>query len=330
MQPFPFAVNDEPFCLWEVDPEERVRSFLDGLDVDFFAYVLQTYLDTEDEDRALVAIRLALYHATETMFSLLGAFIQAPLCPYAWIAKCSNKELRVFAERVNRGDPQLITKLNLPVVNWYSVGTLVFATYQPGTERQENTIKCFADLWVRLTGDFSNQTYVDEYNALKHGFRICPGGFTLSAGIEKEYSVPPSASEMEVIGQSVFGASFFTIEPLGSVKKNQHIRSRQNCVNWSLERIILLHQLVNMSINNVVSALKAVNHYKPDQCKFLRPENDSDFSRPWMHTTGITNMSFVHQLDESRLQRLTREELLTMLRRRDVKRQDPADGGKNF
>jgi len=314
MQSFPFAVNDEPFCLWEVEPEKRVCSFLDGLDVEFFAYTLQTYLDTEDENRALVAIRLSLHHATETMFSLLGAFVQAPLCPYAWIAKCSNKELRAFTARVSRSDPQLISKLNIPIVNWHSVGTAVFATYQPGTERQENTVKCFADLWVRLTGEFNNQTYVDEYNALKHGFRIRPGGFTLAVGVENEYGVPPPASEMETIGQSAFGASFFRIEPLGSVKGNRHIRSRQTSVNWSLERTILLHQLVNMSINNVVSALKVVNHYKPNECKFLRPENDSDFSLPWIHNTGITSMSSEHELDESRLPRLTRTELLAMLR----------------
>lgn len=105
MQSFPFAVNDEAFCLWEVEPEKRVCRFLDGLDVEFFAYTLQTYLDTEDDNRALVAIRLSLHHATETMFSLLGAFVQAPLCPYAWIAKCSNKELRAFTARVSRSDP---------------------------------------------------------------------------------------------------------------------------------------------------------------------------------------------------------------------------------
>jgi hypothetical protein len=243
MQSFPFAVNDEPFCLWEVEPERRVRSFLDGIDVDFFEYRLQTHLETEDEQRALVAIRFSLHHATEAMFSLLGAFVQAPRCPYAWIAKCSNDNLRALTARVSRSDPQLISKLNIPIVNWHSVGTAIFATYQPGTERQENTVKCFADLWDRLTGEINDQTYVDEYNALKHGFRIRPGGFTLAVGVEHEYGVPPPASEMESIGQPAFGASFYKIEPLGSVKGNRHIRSWQISVNWSLERTILLHQL---------------------------------------------------------------------------------------
>lgn len=314
MQSSVFAVNDEPFCLWEVEPKRRVRSFLDGIDVDFFEYTLQTHLQTEDEKRALVAIRFSLHHATEAMFSLLGAFVQAPDCPYAWIAKCSNSELREFTERVNRSDPQLISKLNIPVVNWHSVGTAVFATYQPGTERQMNTVKCFADLWAALTSELNNQAYVDEYNALKHGFRARPGGFTLAAGVEHEYGVPPPASEMRTIGKSAFGASFLKIEPFGSVKGTRHIRSRQTSVNWSLERTILLHQLVHMSINNVVSALKVVNHYKPSECRFLRPENDSDFSEPWKHSPGVTSMNFNHDLDEGLLPPVTKAELLAKLR----------------
>lgn len=314
MQSSVFAVNDEPFCLWELDPERRVRSFLDGIDVDFFEYSLQTHLQTEDEKRALVAIRLSLHHATEAMFSLLGAFIQAPDCPYAWIAKCSNGDLRVFTERVNRSDPTLISKLNIPVVSWHSVGTAVFATYKPGTERQTSTIECFANLWAALTGELNNPAYIDEYNALKHGFRVRPGGFTLVAGVEHKYGVPPPAAEMKTIGKSAFGATFLKIEPFGSAKGTRHIRSRQTSVNWSLERTILLHQLVHMSINNVVSALKVVNQYKPGDCRFLRPENDSDFTYPWKYGPGVISMNFDHELDESLLLPLTKAELLSKLR----------------
>lgn len=314
MQSSVFAVNDEPYCLWEVDLERRVRSFLDGIDVDFFKYTLQTHLENEDEKRALIAIRLSLHHATETMFSLLGSFIQAPDCPYAWMAKCSNGDLRKFTERVNRSDPKLISKLNIPLVSWHSVGTVVFATYKPGTERQSNTIECFANLWAALTGELNNQTYIDEYNSLKHGFRVRPGGFSLVAGVEHEYGIPPPAAEMKTIGKSDFGATFLKIESLSSVKGTCHIRSRQTSVNWSLERIILLHQLVHMSINNVVSALKIVNQYKPSECMFLRPENDSDFIEPWKHRPGVTSMNFDHEFDQNLLPLFTRAELLAKLR----------------
>lgn len=137
MQSSVFAVNDEPYCLWEVDLEARTRTFLEGIDPDYFDYVLQAHTETEDEKRAMVAIRLSLHHATEALFSLLGSFVQAPDCPYAWIAKCSNPQLREFAERVNREDRSLITKLRLPSVSWVSVASSIFETYRAERGRDQ-------------------------------------------------------------------------------------------------------------------------------------------------------------------------------------------------
>lgn len=314
MQSSIFAVNDKPYCLWEADLAARTRFFLDGIDPDYFDYVLQTHMNADDDKRALVAIRLSLHHAIETMFSLLGALVQAPDCPYAWIAKCSNTELRKFAERVRKKDASLIKKLNIPSISWTSIANVVYATYQPGTDRQKNTAKCFGRLWDALTGELVTQKNNDEYNALKHGFRARQGGFALAVGVESKDGVPPPESEMKTVGKSAFGATFFTIEPLGSAESNVHIRSRQTSLNWSLERVILLHQLVYMSINNIVSALKVVNDYPPSTCSFIRPENDTDFEQPWTHSPGVTSMSFDSVLDERRLPNLTKAELLSRLR----------------
>lgn len=318
MQSYIFAVNDEPYCLWEIDLAVRTRTFLDGIDADYFDYVLQTHANTEDEKRALVAIRLSLHHAAEAMFSLLGSFIQAPSCPYAWIAKCSNVELRELAERVSREDSSLITKLNLPSISWTTVASAIFSTYLPGTDRQKDIIRCFARLWGSLAGEFVNQAHVDEYNALKHGFRARLGGFALVFGVEPAHGVSPPDSEMKTLGQSDFGATFLKIESLGSTKASRHIRSRQTSVNWSLERVVLLQQLVYMSINNVVSALKVVNGYAPSACRFLRPENDSDFEQPWTYSTGVTSMNFDYIIDESTLPVLTKADLLSKLRANQV------------
>ena len=309
-----FAVNEDPYCLWEADLPSRTRAFLDGVDPDYFEYVLQAHTDTEDEKRALVAIRLSLHHATEAMFSLLGSYVQAPDCPYAWIAKCSNPELREFAQRVSAKDTSLITKLNIPSISWTEVASAIFATYQPDTDRQRNTISCFSRLWDALTRELVNPVHVDEYNALKHGFRARPGGFALAFGIESECGVSPPDPEMKSLGKSAFGVTFLKIESLGSAKGSRHIRSRQTSVNWSLERIVLLHQLVYMSVNNVVTALKVANGYLPSTCRFLRPENDADFDLPWSHSTGVTSINFDDVLDEKLLPALTKADLLSKLK----------------
>lgn len=315
MQSSAFAVVDEPFCLWEVDLSARTRAFLDGIDMDYFDYVLQTHMAAEDERRALLAIRLSLHHATETLFSLLGALVQAPYCPYAWIAKCSNAALRDFVERVTRRDASLITALASSEVSWHAVAAVVFATYKPGTDRQSCTVERFAEFWTTLAGELVDQDNVDEYNALKHGFRARHGGFSLTAGVEVAYGVAPPASDLQLLGQSKFGVSFSKIEPFGK-SRGPHLRSHQTSVNWSLEQVILLHQLVYMSIVNVVSALKVANGYRASECRFLRPEDEDAFLKPWSFTSGVVRFNVSENLDDQSLPVLTKSDLLAKLRAR--------------
>jgi len=38
------VVNDEPYCIWEVDLEKRNLEFIEGIDVDYFEYLLNLHL----------------------------------------------------------------------------------------------------------------------------------------------------------------------------------------------------------------------------------------------------------------------------------------------
>ncbi len=111
------VVNDEPYCIWEVDLEKRNLEFIEGIDVDYFEYLLNLHLNAEDEKRAAIALRITLHHAVETFFSLLGAYIQAPDCAYAWVAKCHTEELRSLIKKVVDGDQKTFTKLNIDPVS---------------------------------------------------------------------------------------------------------------------------------------------------------------------------------------------------------------------
>jgi hypothetical protein len=315
MQSTIFAVNDEPYCLWELDVKQRNLEFLDGLDPDYFSYVLETHLNSESEKRAIVALRQSLHHATETMFSLLAAFVQAPDCAYAWIGKCSNTQLREVVERITGGDSTLPSKLAIPTVDWKAVATVIFATYFPESERQRLTVEAFSMLWARLSGELTDEAQIDEYNSMKHGFRLRSGGFALAAGIEPAFGVAAPESAMQTLANSTFGATFFKIEKISSKKGSPHIRSRRTSINWSLERTALLLQLVYRSIHNVISALRVVNGVLPTQCKFLRPSQDSDFEQPWLYSTGVTSMSLDFIIDESRIPVVTKLELLNRLRK---------------
>jgi hypothetical protein len=287
--------------------------FLNGLDPDYFEYSLATHVATEDDKRASVALRVSLHHGIETLFSLLGAYVQAPDCAYAWIAKYSNADLRALVARIAQGDPNIFTKLNLTSVTWRSVARSIFARYMPETDRQGATIEKFARLWHKLSRELTEQTLIDEYNALKHGFRVRPGGFALAVGVEPQVGTTPPPSEMRLVGKSEYGATFFKIETLWPEQRSRSVRSRRTSVNWSIERVVLLHQLTHMSINNVVSALKIVNNVAASECRFLRPQNDEDFDEPWKHSPGVTNMNFDHVIDETNARPVSKQELLDRL-----------------
>jgi hypothetical protein len=313
MQDTIFVVNAEPYCLWDIDLKARNRDFLKGLDPDYFDYSFNRHLEADDEKRASIGIRLALHHSLETLFSLLCAYIQAPDCAYAWLAKCSTSELRDLVTRISNREPDIFTKVRIESVTWESIATSVFCCYLPNTERQVETIKSFSKLWEILARELCDPTHIDEYNAMKHGFRVRQGGFGISIGREPALGVPPPDSEMQLLGKSDYGSAFFTIEPVFESKKSRSLRVRQRYVNWSIERLILLNQLVHMSIGNVISALRIVNGALAMECKFVRPEAGADFDKPWTFTPGVMNMTLNTGVGQTNTKSFTKDELLALI-----------------
>lgn len=312
MKAVAFAVGDEPYLLWDEEVEERTRDFLSGLDPEYFSYVIQVNTNTGNNERESVAIRLALHHAAETLFSLIGALLQAPDCPYAWIARCSTPELRQVIKRIGAGDSTLISKFKLTSVGWDSVAALVFEALDPGTDRQSRLISCFSGLWRRVAAEHLSDAVADEYNALKHGFRTRPGGFKLHWSPASTTDGRPPESEMELLGESRFGAMFYKVERLAG-GGNRHLSSRRIASNWSLVRDSLLLQLLQLSIHNVVTRLKRANGVPKEECHFKVIDTEDDYLFPWKHSPSVISLT----LPESTPQRLpdvSKAELLKNLR----------------
>ena len=289
---------------------KRNNEFLDGIDSEYFDYAVKLYSMSDDEKHASIALRTTLYHAMETMFSLLGAYLQSPNCSYAWMAKCSNKDLRDIVRKINNSDSTLFKKLNIAHVSWEHMAEAVFHNYLPGTEKHQRTIKQFALLWNRIADIFLDQNYIDEYNSIKHGFRIQSGGFTLTVGLEHEYGISPPPEEMKSLGGSEYGTTFFRIETIGIKQGNRSLRSQRTSLNWRVEQVILLIQYISMSITNITSALKVVNGAAPGSCRFVRPQDDLDFEKPWSYSPGVSFCSMDYNIPEEQIIPLTKTELL--------------------
>lgn len=317
------VVNDEPYSIWDVNIAERNLEYLKDIDADYFEYLNEAYQKSDDKKRASIALRSSLHHATETLFSLIGALLQAPTAVYAWMPKCSNADLRSLVKKINHKDDSLFVCYRFSQLSWRAISETVFQWYLPGTDKQKITIELFAKLWQRLSHEFEDPNHVNEYNSIKHGFRIRSGGFSLAIGQEKEYGVAPPASEMQLIGKSDHGTSFFVLKEVGGIKGNRSLTSRRISLNWKFEKVALLLQLVSMSINNVTSALMCLNGVEAEKCKFTRPVEDSDFSDPWTHLPGVTSCNFDLVIDESKVPKTGRKELLEEIKKYQAELKSP-------
>jgi hypothetical protein len=315
MQSSTFLVDNEPYCIWDSELKESCTRFLKGLDPDYFQYAFSAHLETEDEKRASVALRLSLHHGLETFFSLVGAFVQAPDCPFAWLSKCSTAALRSVVERIGKGDKELFTKLNVSEPSWPEIARVVHCTYMPGTVRQAEAVDGFTELWQRMAHEFLTTEHIDEYNSIKHGFRVANGGFGIAVAVESSPGVEPAPEAFKELGKSDFGSSFFRIEPLSATKGERSLVLAEQSVNWSLERIVLLNQATYMSINNIVSALRIVNDFAASDCKFLRPEDSKNFLSAWDYSPGVRSMTWRRNTNPTIARTLTRIEILKALNR---------------
>ena len=149
-----FAVLDAPYCVWDLAIRERNLAFLEGLDPEYFDYIAKMALDGLDDDenrnRAALLMRQGFHHGLETLFSLLGAFVQAPDCVYGWVLKCNPGDSRKLVERVNAGDGSLPRKLVLSEVSWNRIARSIFAYSHSEPAEAEKNGRNFGLLWHRL------------------------------------------------------------------------------------------------------------------------------------------------------------------------------------
>jgi hypothetical protein len=320
MDRYPFAVRDQAYCVWGHDLRERNEVFLRSLDGKFFQYLLELHvpqLEGDNPQRAAVGLRAAYHHSLETLFSLLGALTQAPRCVAAWLPKCSNRDLRDLVTDISIGVP-VLTQNGRQSLSWTMLANVVHSHVWPDESPKGATAQRFATLWTRLACEFVDEYHIDEYNSIKHGFRISSGGFGIRIGLEHSYGVPPPESEMQTLGGGPYGIGFFKPESfaeLGDACKH-HFRLRDTHLNWRVEGMAQAIALVSMSINNVVGGLRILNGTQASTVRFERPVGPAAFEAPWQWPVGLTQGSFDLVVEPSEIQCTTRASLLNELEAR--------------
>lgn len=314
----PFAVADNTYCCWDFDHRSSTLEYLEGIDPDYFATIaalLAAQLDSEDAIATSVALRVLYHQGAETLISLLGAAAQGPTVVPAWIAKCSTEDLKTVAQRLRHGSP-LLTEVGTQSFTFDDVSAYVHRFAWTDESGPESTAARFGELWRRLAGELLDDTSRAEYNALKHGTRVLPGGFSLSVGAEETPGIAAPAEKMRSLGGSRFGSTFFVAEPVREAR--WHIRTRRTSLNWLPEPLVQRLGLISISISNIVAALRCDLGVDPATVKFVRPTPPAVFDEAWARSPGVSSTSFSPIISIDPENELPRDELRQILEGRSA------------
>lgn len=311
-----FAVGEVPYCVWDWDLSSINRRYLRQIDPDYFEYVAKSHFDglatEEDAHRAATALRMAYYHGLETLFALVCAGLQAPDCVVGWMQQYHVTTLRTLVGHITDQSQTPLTKFRLHDISWELISDLVH-THSAFSTRHAETVEAFAVCWRRLAYDFLNPSSGHEYNSIKHGFRANAGGFSLRIGRELEYGIEAPPEEMQTLGGSEFGHSYFVAEGIGATRRRHpHFRLVHHSANWRPEAVIQALQLISMSINNVQSFLRIVNGADPSELPFIRPEDPAAFDGPWSWSVGVMEMQSKTQIEEGDIEPFSPPEILSV------------------
>jgi hypothetical protein len=338
-------VDKRPYCVWDRDLKKRNLEFLEFLDPSYYDYIADTHLQNiADGDEATsnvsqhaaLALRSTYSQALETLFALISAAIQAPRCVPAWFYLYKNQELRSVIDKI-QNFKQLLSHINKDCLSWKSVSEAIFQSFVIEDKEKESAIKAgFAQLWSRFASDFLDDDFTHEYNSIKHGLRIRPGGFRIAMGVEETPGVHAPAENMSLLGKSDFGTGYIATEKIGEL--GHHVQMKRHHRNWNPEDLAWGLHTASLSISNVCVALKILNGVNPKDILFHYPIDLSLLLEPWKrsHQIGVTTMSgFDINIRPDFIEAFSKERILADYKagkRTGVKRLffgDPPDNSEN-
>lgn len=293
-----FYVIDKPYCLWGNNVETDEVNFLTSLDPGYFVHVAQKSIaivedlkqSQKDRHYAAMTLRSVYSQSLETMFALLTAALQAPRCVYAWMSKYRTPDLRDMLSGFNSGSA-FSSIIALPTVDWRAVADYVYASFAPADkEFAEATVQGFAQAWKYLAIRFLDEAQWDEYNSIKHGLRISPGGFGFAYAIGEFPDSPVPADKMNLVGESEFGSSHYSIHKVQGL--NLHLFSKLNHHNWSPTELFASVELIACSIHNVIAMLLKTHEAVTGEISYMVPADKAAFDEPGRQrlSLGVTNL----------------------------------------
>ena len=314
-----FVISAKPYCFWHPNIKKANLEFIDGIDPLYYKYVAdvnRAELQGEARQYAAISTRIAYCHGLETLFSLLCACVQAPDCIAGWLSKYRMDQLRDLVETIVSQKRPILNKHNLESVTFEDTSDLINQFNLKDEDKDQRLRKSFASAWHRFAKDFLDDNIVTEYNSMKHGLRVSPGGYSLVVTPEDQAGVPDPSKAFEV-GNSIFGSSFSSFEAIknkNEVQNPRHFKFRTYALNWDPEYLLRGLYIVSLSLNNILAFLKAFNGLR--DAKLCYPDDESFFEVP----TDSNTMSLAATLfiDEENITPFSEDDILKVYEKREV------------
>lgn len=287
-----FNVDERPQVYWDWDLSKKNIDFLKGINSKYFLHAIcanEPHLKGESKQQAALALRLAYFQGLETLFALMCAAFQSPKCIIGWMLSYKNDNLVSLTNKITNGLECKVHPLMRPV-SWGAMANNVLSCTSCSDEQKHVMENGFTLLWDRFARAFLEEGTTQEYNSIKHGTRICPGGFTLKVGLETTYGASPGAEDMHTLCNSSFGSRYYTAEKIDG-SKSIHFRPRLNARNWIPENLISSIELIASSIQNLSSFLRIIGGDKPSDCEFYIISDAEAFKTPWKRSVRVKSMN---------------------------------------
>lgn len=287
-----FVVLDRPVCVWDPNLRNINLRFLQGLDPNFYLYQAQVhaahYGSTSEGEKpsaaeatyAAIALRISYGMALESLFGILCALVQAPDCVFGWLSSYKNSELVEMVERISNNVPVMTLQPFRPAT-WENIALQLLRPLAHEPEQHRRVANLFSNTWHHFARDFCDPLRKDEYNSLKHSFRVEPTAFS----VKIEHNGTPLLQSNSVNGHT-----------FPYLKKNAGQK-----VHYSVSRATFAFEpqvysaglaLISISINNAVAFARCRAGDDPGGVQILVPENDSLFEAFARREAHVQTMTF--------------------------------------
>ncbi|MDO8140668.1 MAG: hypothetical protein Q6358_04145 [Candidatus Brocadiales bacterium] len=318
MEHVKFVVDETPHACWDWHLQRKNIEFLEGIDSDYFRYAAESNLaglESEDQQRAALSLRLSYSHGLETLFALLCSMVQAPQCVIGWMISYKNSELRNVVRKITKKE-NLYSRLKFSPVTWDLLAKHVHFNLGFDEEKLKWIQEGFGQIWKIFADDYLSEGSYQEYNGIKHGLRTRPGGFYFAVGKEDTPGVPAPPEKMQTIEGSEFGTSFFTRETI--INNNRiNFRPRTQSRNWNPAHLANGLVLLSMSINNILSFLRILNGIKPEKCRINTPTERLVFKEPWKLCLGGTSINIDTTIRSENITQFSKDDILSSYLKQD-------------